>query len=183
MSRQMSRASVHHQQDHIGPPFLLPDVGVPCAGGEVSAQHGRGTAWRILPHRFRQGLVPTTKTTPRTPRLGPIDHSTFSRLQRRLVEVHLEMPEHTADALTQHDLAQRVTDVFVARARSDLVANAFFANEHHAVEESAWSLSLRAKPWCRHQVGKSSTSVAGHGANAHSESRSWRTSFAELYKS
>ena len=49
-----------------------------------------------------------------------------------------------------------------------------------ASKESAWSLSLRTKPRCRHQVGNPATRVAGHGANA---SRSWRRVSLNSHKS
>ena len=59
----------------------------------------------------------------------------FNVEKRRLVEVYFEMYEHTADALEQHDLAQRITDVIVTRTRLDLEANnfntAFFGKRRH----------------------------------------------------
>ena len=38
-------------------------------------------------------------------------------VKRRLVEVHLEMYEHTADVLKQENLAQRITGAIATRAR------------------------------------------------------------------
>ena len=80
----------------------------------------------------------------------------FNVEKRRLVEMYFDMYEHTADALEQHDLAQRITDVIVTRTRLDLEANnfntAFSANVATQASRCALLRSL-----FRHQIRQKRT--------------------------
>lgn len=107
-------------------------------------------------HQFESATSSSDVERPVVDRIGVLldlynSEVWFNLEKRKLMEVYLEIYEHTADPLEKHDLAQRIVDVMVVRPRLDL-NDGYFTDAYAVAISVLESRSSLLRMLVRHAV-------------------------------